>query len=403
MSSIISKIKFYLLVLIAFFIPGYIFLTPLCIVLFILAWVLEGNLKQKVNAWWKNKYALLFSGFYLLYVLWLAFTPDLQTGLFNIEVKLSLGIFPILLAYEGKFSDEKQNKLMWAFISGCAVNGIICLVHAIWKYYILGIYQFTYSQFSMFLHPSYYSMYIDLALLFIFYRAASSQINISVKGKAGLVFIAIFLLILLILLQSKAGMICTVLLLGSFLVKLFMNKTYRKAAIITLLGCIAIAAGTYYSLVTKQHSRFNMIETLAASGKMDSTSSESTQARFFISKAAKEVIAEKPFLGYGTGQAWGKLQEQYKKDGYTGSSKHMLNAHNQYLQCIIDTGFIGLICMLGCFIIPLIKAVREKRFVYGSFLCILLINMFVESMLEQQAGTMFYGLFNSILMFNFVI
>lgn len=403
MRTLIPSIKFYVLCLIAFLIPGYIRLTPLCIVLYLLLWLLDGNIAGKVKAWYKNKYALLFSGFYLLYVLWLLRSPDLASGIFNLQVKLSIGIFPFMLVSEDKTSPEKQRIFIWAFISGCVFNGTICLIYAIWKYFAHGIYEFTYSQLSLFLHPSYFTVYIDLALLFILHLLTSDKPGIHKREKAGLIVISLFLLFLIILLQSKAGWACTILIIAAILIKLFIDKRYRKFAIAVFLGCIGISAITYYTMITSQRSRINIIETLASSGKMDSTSNESTQARYYIWKAAKEIIAQHPIIGYGTAQAWGKLQEQYAKDKYTGPSKKMLNAHNQYLQCTIDVGLIGLFYMLACFILPLIKAIREKRFIYGAFICIFLINMLVESMLEQQAGTMFYGLMNSLLMFNFVI
>jgi O-antigen ligase len=403
MREILPKIKFAVLCLVAFFIPGHIFFTPACIILYILLWVAEGNLLQKVNAWRKNKYALLFTGFYLLYVLWLLRTPDLPTGLLNLQIKLSIGIFPFLLASEGETSYGRQRVFMLAFISGCVVKGLICLGIAIWKYYALGKYEFTYSQLSWGLHPSYFNMYNDLALLFIFHLITSEKMNIKRKEKISLLVVAVFLLFLILLLQSKAGWLCTIFLLAAVLIKLFISKVYRKFAIIVFLGCIATATVTYYTMITQQRSRINSLQSLLSSGKMDSTSAESTQARYFIAKAAKQVIIQQPLIGYGTGQAWVKLQEQYEKDRYTGPLKKQLNAHDQYLQCAIDIGLIGLAYMVICLILPLFKAIKEKRFVYGVFICIFIINMFVESMLEQQSGTIFYGFFNSLLMFNFVI
>ena len=403
MREILPKIKFVVLCLIAFLIPGHIAFTPICIVAYIALWLLEGNLGYKVKTWYKNKYALLFSGFYILYLLWLIRTPDLQSGVFNVQVKLSLGIFPFLFASEGETTPNRQRLFMLSFISGCIFNGLICLTYAVWKYFTLHVYEFTYSQLSLFLHPSYYTMYIDMALLFIFHIVTTDKMNIKKREKTGLLFVALFLLFLVMLLQSKAGWACTILLVVAILVRLFMNKTYRKFAIIVFAGSMAIAAVTYYTMITHQRSRINVVEVLASSGKMDSTSAESTQARYYIWKAAKQVIFQQPVIGYGTGQAWKKLQEQYGVDKFTGPAKKMLNAHNQYIQTAIDTGLIGLLYFVVCLILPLIKAIKERRFVYGVFIGIFIINMLVESMLEQQSGTIFYGIFNSLLMFNFVI
>ncbi len=405
MRQLIPKIKFVLLALIVFSLSCYIYITGLFIVLFAITWVLEGNFAQKLNAWRKNTYALLFTGFYILYALWLLRSPpsNWQSGDFNLQVKLSMGIFPFMLVSEGEFTSNKKQILMWAFISGCFINGLICFGHAIWKYYALGIFEFTYSQFSWFLHPSYYTMYLDLALLFIFYMVTSPEIGTKRKEKIALIFISFFLLLLIIMLQSKAGWMCTLLLIAILLVKLFMNKTSRKLSVMVFLGCIVIGASAYYGVIAHSYLRLNIFQTLWSTGKMDSTSGESTQARYYIWKAGKQLVAEQPLIGFGTGQAWGKLQQQYTKDKYTGPLIKQLNAHNQYLQCAIDLGIIGLLYMIICFILPFIKAIKEKRFIYGMFISIILINIIFESMFEQQSGTIFYGLFNSLLMFNFVI
>ena len=402
MHPIFTKIKFVLLALIVFFIPCYLFqnhnLAPLCIILFSVAWVLEGKLIEKFNSWRRNKYALLFTGFYLLYALGLLYTSDLKSGEFTLQVKLSMGIFPLLLVSDGELAENKKRILMWAFISGCVIKGLYCLGYASWNYYATGVAEFSYSKFSEPLHPSYYTMYINLALLFIFYMVTSAKQIIGRKEKIGLLFIALFLLFLIIRLESKAGWITTGLLFIALLIKLFSIKTYRKVAI--AISCAGLAV-----IVLLNHgvSRFTMVKTLMASGKMDSTSGESTQSRYYAWKAAKQLIAEKPLIGYGTGRSWEKLQDQYLKMGYIGPQIKKINAHNQYLETAIDIGLVGLLYMILCFILPLIYAIRKKQFIYGAFLCILLLNIVVESMFEQQAGTLFYGVFNSLLMFNFAI
>lgn len=401
MQLIITKIKFVLLALIVFFIPCYLIqnhnLAPLCIILFSAAWLLEGKLIEKFNSWRRNKYTLLFTGFYLLYALGLLYTSDLKSGEFTLQVKLSLGIFPLLVS-DGELTEKKKRILMWSFISGCVIKGLYCLGYATWNYYSTGVAEFTYSKFSEPLHPSYYTMYIDLALLFIFYMLTSQKEPASKKEKIGLLFITLFLLFLVIQLQSKAGWICTGLLLIALLIKLFTIKSYRKVAIAIFCLCMAVVV-----LLNHGVSRFTMIKTLITAGKMDSTSGESTQSRYYAWKAARQLIAEQPAIGYGTGRSWEKLQDQYVKMNYKGPQIKKINAHNQYLETAIDIGLIGLLYMLLCFVLPLIYAIRKKLFIYGAFLCILLVNMVVESMLEQQAGTLFYGVFNSLLMFNFVI
>jgi len=70
---------------------------------------------------------------------------------------------------------------------------------------------------------------------------------------------------------------------------------------------------------------------------------------------------------------------------------------------MVAVGIPGILILLANLFIPMYIAIKRKQFVYLLFLLILCLNFLTESMLDQQAGTMFYGLFNSLLMFNFVI
>jgi O-antigen ligase len=74
-----------------------------------------------------------------------------------------------------------------------------------------------------------------------------------------------------------------------------------------------------------------------------------------------------------------------------------LNAHNQYLQTFISIGIIGLIILLYMLVFPAIRAFQQKDFIFMIFLAVFAVNIMLESMLENQAGVIFYALFNVIL------
>src|SRR6185312_6710783 len=170
-----SKAKYFLLCLTVFVLSAYLYFNAItyAILLYILAWLIEGGLKSKLRIFLSNKYALLFSGLYILYCIGIIYAANRSLGLFELQVKLSLLVFPVLLVSQGKVEIKQQKQLMYAFIAGCVVNGIISLGNAIWKYYALNVFEFEYKDFSYFMHRSYFAMYIDMALLFIYYLLAT--------------------------------------------------------------------------------------------------------------------------------------------------------------------------------------------------------------------------------------
>lgn len=398
MKSSLSKIKFGLLCLTSFMLAFYIFATPLCIILFVVAWLFEGDLKRKFTAWLNNNYALLFVALYFVYLAGMLYTENKAHGWMDMQIKLSILLFPIILSSEGQMDFKKQKWFGFAFISGAVLHGMYCLVFASWIYLSQGKVQFTYMGFSRFVHPSYYSMYIDLAFVFMYYALAAKGKELTKKEKLFIYISAPFLLIILILLESKMGQIITALLIPAMLFKYFSSKQSifkAVAAVVVVLGLLSI--GIF------KISRFNALDNvLSGNKKVDVQSVESNQARILVWGAAYDLIKSSPVIGYGTGDT-AALMLQYQQEGMTGAHREKLNTHNQYLQTMVALGIPGIFILLGNLFIPLFVSIKRKQFVYMLFLLILCINFLTESMLDQQAGTMFYGLLNSLLMFNFVI
>ncbi len=345
---------------------------------------------------------MIFTGFYCLHLIGLIYSEHLASGLFELQVKLSLLIFPILLVSVGPLDIEKQKQFIYSFIAGCIINALICLTVAVWKYHTLGVVH-LYSQFSLFLHPSYYSMYIDIVVVFIFYLLTEKGIETSKNEKIYLCTSLVFLEFILVILQSKTGLIISIFVLLVNFTRYIIRTKRWLIGIALFAGTIVLAVLTYNYVITSNRSRFTTAENVISSNKMDIKSIESTQARFFVWQSAWKVIKTVPFTGVGTGDTRYSLTEQYAKDNYTGAEKERLNAHNEYLETTVELGVVGLVGLLACLLLPLYKSIKERRFVYLMLLVILMINFLTESMLETQGGTIFYGLFNSLLMFNFVI
>lgn len=76
-----------------------------------------------------------------------------------------------------------------------------------------------------------------------------------------------------------------------------------------------------------------------------------------------------------------------------------LNTHNQYFETIISLGVIGLILLLGYFIVPIFIMIKNKNFsiIYLIFILIISFNAFFEAIFERQCGIIFFNFFNMLL------
>ena len=102
----------------------------------------------------------------------------------------------------------------------------------------------------------------------------------------------------------------------------------------------------------------------------------------------------------GTGDSKDELLKEYEKQGMAGAIENKLNTHNEYYQVIVGIGVIGFVLFLLSIFIPLGFAFKSNNVFYMFFILIIIFNFLSESMLETQAGVMFYAFFNSLLCFK---
>ncbi len=392
-----TKAHLYLAILIAFCLPIARF-TPIVIAAMVLNWLIEADFKNKFQAILQNKFALLFIAFYLLHLIGLLYTENINSGLFDIQVKLSLLLFPVMLASR-PLSKENKNKIFGGLITGGLVSSLIMLTRAIYIYISTGSNKFFYTEFSILLHPSYLSMYLNVAISWLFIHLLQNKFI----GKKFLSFsamaIILFFSFITILLSSKMGLITMVISYISFLSYYIIN---RKKFLLGTMG-LAITLVSIYAIlrfVPGINARINSAINAVTNPNIDVKDAESTAVRMLVWKAANQVISENFIAGAGTGDAKDALIKEYERQGMTGAYEHKLNAHNEFYQVFVALGLIGFLLLLAHLLFPLIDAFRNNNIIYVLFLIITILNFSTESMLETEAGVIFFAFFNSLLCFS---
>ena len=97
-----------------------------------------------------------------------------------------------------------------------------------------------------------------------------------------------------------------------------------------------------------------------------------TEPRIERWRCAFDLIKKSPLIGYGTGDEVTMLKTEYSKKGLFISYLENFNAHNQYISYLIKCGIIGFVLFLFSFFYFLYLAIKDKNFIYLSFLIILL-------------------------------
>jgi O-antigen ligase len=120
--------------------------------------------------------------------------------------------------------------------------------------------------------------------------------------------------------------------------------------------------------------------------------------RIIVWKAAMNVIKKNPIMGVGIGDVRTELVEEYDRIGEYKISRQRLNAHNQFLEVLLENGIVGILIFISLFGYMIFIAINEKRLLYGLFVFMMLVFFMFETVLYRLAGVSFFPLFSFLLL-----
>ena len=358
------------------------------------------HFKQRVL---KNPLAGSFLALFFLGLISLLWTENMDAGLKAIEIKFSFLAFSIFLPLIF-FKNNKFNQVLNILTVSSVVYIFLSFARAVYFYYQtndLSVFYgsalgFRVSQEGPFVHPTYVSFYF-LTLTLIWGKNlidGSKEISISSSiGKIGLLFCFI---VFLFFCSSKAGLLglgIVVLLLLVFFAK--KEKKILQSVGVLLLFVLITCIGVYNTnLKTKLEQAY--IEFTNPDLKPDANL-KSTGARIWIWKASKELIKQNTLLGVGIGDTKDELSKMYKTMGIKTLEKSNLDSHQQFLQTFLTLGVLGISLLLLIFVILFYLSYKQKNFILFGFTLLYFVFGFTESMLETQAGILFFVFFTFLL------
>ncbi|MBK6342150.1 MAG: O-antigen ligase family protein [Flavobacteriales bacterium] len=335
--------------------------------------------------------------FYALHIIGLAWTDDLAFGLFDLQVKIGLVLLPVAAAAFLALRPTGMQRAMAAFTFGNMVAMALSLIGA-WRCQAAGGEGcFSQSALSFDLHPSYAAWYACWCVAYAGHRLLGDSPMKAFERWCWIASMAA-LSAFVVLLASKSG----VLGLGLVAVWLGARVVTRSGAVIriTLLvavGVIAIAAIRGGSVVmARMQAALDAVELARAGNPAIYTSAGGSEMRLVAWMCSAERIAKDP-LGAGTGDIKHALADCYADKGATPALERKLNSHSQFLQGGVALGWSGLLLTLATALVPLAFALRRRDGLMALFGLLYLLNAAVESVLEVQAGVVFYALMLGLL------
>ena len=387
-----------LLLVIAITIPLEKKILNVVLILFSLSALILGKYSvfKKKNSWLK----LLTTLLWFIPLAQLLFLNSLFLHSYKLETKLSLFIIPLFILITIEFKKELIFRILKAFIVGGLVSSLICLLNSFYVFIMSGdISAFFYQNFSVFHHPSYFSMYLNFIIGILYFNALKPINNFKINFKWSFILI-LFQTLIIVLLSSKNGWITNIIIHLFFSFFILKNKLYdlKYASFIV----IVILCFSSIKIIPSLKSRSNEFTKNYKNVTSSPTTTSSTNARIIAWRSASELIKNKLITGYGTGLSIEKLNEVYHKRGYDNLKEKNLNTHNQYLQYLLDHGLIGFLFLFFFTIIMFLVSLKSKDYIYAIFLFIIIINFMTESIIETQSGIVFYAFFNTIFFFHYL-
>ena len=376
--------------LLAFLLPFGINLS-IFIVLWSLCFFMFDDVKGGMKKVLSNKWSWVLIGFLVLHTVAYFSSTNKSEAATSIEIKLSFLAFPILF-FASNFNEMQVKKTVISFVSGCFLVCLIYLFRAGFLFFFQDFNAFFYTEFTYFMHPSYFAMYLILALLIImlyYHQWLGHLSNLNVK----IGFLSVVFVVCIVLASSKMGLLTAVLILPSTLLALWYKAGYKKS-IVALVLLMVIGFAVMYKLFPDYFGRIKTAINVSSSVEtIDKTSAESTAVRILIWEEAIKIIKQHWLLGTTPGDANDELYKAYKLNGMTGALKKNLNAHNQYLQTFIGTGIIGFLLLCAMTLGTMIYGFLKKNTILILFSLLIILNFLVESMLQAQAGFIFFVFF----------
>ena len=401
-----QKLYGWVLVLLAFVLP----IVRLGYPLFLLGALLVG-----VFCWWQNKQSFfqffkdcfdLKSSAFVFGIGFLIYLSYLISGLWSdnlvewgrqLELKSSFIYFPLLLALHPKVG-EWRHRIFDGLTVGVVINAILCYIRAfIRSEYDFELFYFSYAELSYFFHPSYASLFGVFALAFQLWRFLADQPKYQ-KILRGISIL--FLMLFVVMLSSKAGVISEIVVLIVFLFFLVWKKRNWKLAI---FGGIFLSAWLFvgYNNLSVMTQRVNTLKySVTHKSQSDNGHSASGNSRMVMWKTGWGLIKTAPVLGNGAGDVRDLAEQEINILGVDRVKGKRYNFHNQYIETWASVGVFGLLLLIALLFFAAIPR-RKFQFFWLVVALVLAFNILVESMLERQAGILFFSWLLAVLGHSF--
>jgi O-antigen ligase len=346
---------------------------------------------------------VLFISLYLISVIGMFYTVNLQKGFFWLQLQSALLLFPLVMGCSTVMNPKMVRTILTHFILANLLAALLGLVHGLVEYHPAAVNGF--DEGYAFLFPHSYPFIMGLNCLMSLVLIAEKKYD-SIFDRRWLIILSVlFLSVYLLLLNVRLISACWLLILIYYIFRFIPGRSYRFliSLIVISLACIAFFKIPLFRDKWDELKNYNgqgviLLDKDASLGR----SWGGASIRMALWKCSEDLILRHPLTGVGTGDIQDSLQQAYEqRKFYFASRYNSYNIHNQYLNMLLGFGVGGLAVLLACMIVPAL-ILKGDTFVRVRlvFLLLFFLICFTEVILDINKGIIWYSFFNSIFAFG---
>jgi len=362
------------------------------------------------NRMLKDPFVITCGLFFLLQLIPLAYTDNFYESWKHVQVKSALLFIPLSCYSCACIHKRNFHSLMIVYIYTLAILLTWCLGVGCYKFFFhhAGTSVFFYHDLVSNLghHAVQFSIFVFAGLIYLLHL---THINWYLKNKTVHFSLIGYLIIGIVLLSSKLVILFTLGYLIHYLYKLIKNKTIARSAVaialITGIVCSSILLFTQNPISR----RFNDV----MHGNIAVVKQPSFQTRDYFNgvqfrllqwRFVKEILNEHKAWLFGVTPAAAQplLNQKYMAThmytgGRPGGTDHgylNYNTHNQFLESLLQTGIIGLLCFIAiCAQLWIMAITWQGEYtnrLMRALMLLLFAYSFCDSVFETQYGLILF-------------
>lgn len=219
--------------------PLSVFMMSLSQIIIIAAWLLHGNLTDKLKSFFSNKPALVISGIFVLHITGLFYTADFDYALKDLRIKLPLLLLPLIISTGPALSKKNIELILSVFIIAVLAGTVISM------FVVTGVINYTITdirEISIFISHIRFSLLICLSVFAVFYlnNRYKSPVNLIIsmilvfwfgtflyimESITGLIVLSVVSFIFLLIYLFKGPLSVTTVIAGVLLIMLPISTT----------------------------------------------------------------------------------------------------------------------------------------------------------------------------------